>query len=251
MFTKMLSIVFALVIATAFMYANMAKAQIIEEGLVSYWTFDRASIKGKTVKDVWGANDGTTEGAPQIVVGKVGDALEFDGKDDYVNVPSPVDKNENTVEIWFKVNKHTPKQGILETTSAGEVKEHHPYFLLQNDNGTLKIYQEAADYITVSSISTDTWYHFVAVRNSSHEWVYLNGDLKVDRGIDTSGDNSEFHIGVGYDDYFNGLIDEVRIYARVLSKAEISQNYKAKGLAITNPAGKLSLTWGKIKVESP
>ncbi|MBC8235184.1 hypothetical protein H8E77_37035, partial [bacterium] len=86
MFNKPSIIAFTLaVIASAFMYANMftsftdafglrAEAQAVKEGLVSYWTFDQADIKGKTVKDVWGDNDGTIIG-PKIVKGKVGEAL--------------------------------------------------------------------------------------------------------------------------------------------------------------------------------
>ena len=255
MFQKILIIAFALVIATIFIDAwrvrshALAQADVVTQGLVSYWTFDKADIKGKTVTDVWGDNDGTINSNPEIVEqGKVHDALSFDGVDDYVNViPSPLDQNGNTVEAWFKVNKHIALLGILETTSDGDIKEQTPYFLLQNDNGTLKIYDMTSKYTAVSSISTDTWYHVVVVRSSSHEWVYLNGDLKVDIDVNFSGDNSEFHLGVGYNNYFDGLIDEVRIYARTLNEYEISQNLKAKGLAITRPAEKLSLTWGEIK----
>ena len=58
---------------------------IVTEGLVSYWTFDEKDLTGFTVKDVWGENDARIVGAPKIVDGQVGEALEFDGANDYVN----------------------------------------------------------------------------------------------------------------------------------------------------------------------
>ena len=43
-----------------------------------------------------------------------------------------------------------------------------------------------------------------------------------------------------------GMLDELRLYDRALSEAEVLQNYESEGLAV-NPAGKLSFTWGGIK----
>ena len=41
---------------------NTVKAQIVTDGLVSYWSFDEDTIEGKTVKDSWGENHGTIQG---------------------------------------------------------------------------------------------------------------------------------------------------------------------------------------------
>ena len=49
--------VLTVIIASAWC-VNAAKAQIITDGLVSYWTLDRADIEGDTAKDVFGNNDG-------------------------------------------------------------------------------------------------------------------------------------------------------------------------------------------------
>ena len=50
---------------------NTAPASVVTDGLVSYWTFDRGYIIKKTVKDVWGDNNGTISGNPKVVPGKV------------------------------------------------------------------------------------------------------------------------------------------------------------------------------------
>ena len=54
--------------------------------LVGYWKFDEGS--GTTAVDSSGqGNDGTLKGAPEWAVGQLGDALDFDGSSDYVEVP--------------------------------------------------------------------------------------------------------------------------------------------------------------------
>jgi len=49
------------------------------------------------------------------------------------------------------------------------------------------------------------------------------------------------------DDFFHGIIDEVRLYKRALSANEIKQNMNAEGLAVII-SKKLTLTWGEIKI---
>ena len=76
MLNKIVAMVFIMAL-TAFMCANVLEAQVIEDGLVLYWPFDEADIKGDTVSDVVGGNDGTLIGGPAIGEGKYGDGLVF------------------------------------------------------------------------------------------------------------------------------------------------------------------------------
>ena len=61
--------------ATLVWQIGAAEGQVVEDGLVSYWTFDVADVVDTTVKDVWGGNDGTLVGDPEAVEGKIGQAL--------------------------------------------------------------------------------------------------------------------------------------------------------------------------------
>ena len=47
--------------------------------------------------------------------------------------------------------------------------------------------------------------------------------------------------------YLIGAMDEVRVYSRALTEAEIRQNFASQGVAAVHPTGKLSLPWGKLK----
>ena len=82
--------------------------RVVTNGLVSYWTFDRQDIDGNTVKDVWGENDAKIVGAPKVVGGRVGEALEFNGSDDYVNLTNLGDFGSqvgtSTFEAWVKTS---------------------------------------------------------------------------------------------------------------------------------------------------
>ena len=85
-----------------------ADGNVVTDGLVSYWTFDKQDISNNTVKDVWGENSGTIVGNPTVVSGQVGDALEFDGSDDYVNLTNLGDFGSqigsSTFEAWVKTS---------------------------------------------------------------------------------------------------------------------------------------------------
>ena len=64
-------------------YTNLANAQVpdylVKDGLVSYWSFDEKDTKGKKVDDLVGGNGCKQEGALEVVEGRVGEALLYDG----------------------------------------------------------------------------------------------------------------------------------------------------------------------------
>ena len=65
---------------------SLSEAQIVREGLVSYWSFNEDSIRGDKVSDLWGDNHGTLFNDPEEVEGKYGEALEFTG-DNHIDIP--------------------------------------------------------------------------------------------------------------------------------------------------------------------
>ena len=81
-----LTITFLAVAIGAYLWANSTKADTWTDGLVGYWSFDGQYIEEATSTDQSGeGNDGTIVGAtPQA--GIIGQALSFDGVDDYVNM---------------------------------------------------------------------------------------------------------------------------------------------------------------------
>ena len=79
------------------------EAQVVTDGLVSYYTLDKNDTAGDTVKDIIGGKDGTIIGQPKSIKGHLGDALDFGGKPDCVELPSlfKIGENPASYEAWF------------------------------------------------------------------------------------------------------------------------------------------------------
>ena len=102
-----------------------------------------------------------------------------------------------------------------------------------------------------TTLTVKDWYHVACVYDGSEAIIYANG--KIDNKKKFEGEpkhnGANFWMGARKSDglpYF-GLVDELRLYKRGLSQAEVKKNMGAEGLAV-QPAQKLALTWGKMKV---
>ncbi len=255
MFNKMLVIVFA-IIATIFMCANMAKAQVVTDGLVSYWTFDKIDVDGDTVKDVFGEHDGSMKGDPKVVEGQVGQALEFDG-DDYVDFGAPESLNIDpplTVSMYIN-NKDASASFIWQGGAAtGATKN---YIYVRNDGG-MNVGQwppGGGDLNSAAGVleTRGEWYYITAVFDDQY-LLYVDGALKGElKSEDYSGPiptawllgTRLFPANAAY--YLIGLVDELAVYDRALSEDEINQNMNAGGWAAVRAVNKLALTWGDLK----
>jgi RHS repeat-associated protein len=225
---------------------------------VSYWDFNEGS--GTTAADSVGTNNGTISGATWTS-GKVDGALSFDGVNDYIQVPNVPDLNPShiTIEMWVKFNT-IPYSGQIALNKegqyrliAGDVDTSHLSIRYQTtttswSNGTL---------VGNTLLAADTWYHAAATYDGLKWRLYLNGNFEGERsetGNLVSSGNS-LYIGscepTGYS--FNGFLDEVAIYARALTQAEIQQHYQngldgygylgeGSGYACNIPAGESVLT---------
>ena len=97
--------VFLVSIATVFLYAIVAGADIVQDGLVAYYSLDAATIDGENVEDLIGENHGFMSGSVVEVEGKFGEALEFDGASGRVTIEGTDDTmfngaEEITVSAW-------------------------------------------------------------------------------------------------------------------------------------------------------
>jgi len=203
-----------------------------QKGLVGYWRFDEET--GSTAKDSspYG-NDGTIYGATRVR-GIIGKALEFDGVDDYVEVSDSPELrlvNGGTIVFWVK----------LATLSQ---PYNYPGVLHKWDgtNGWKITYSSLANRFaferrnggTANSISSNKndwqaneWYclAFVDDAGASKLYIYVNGELDNTGTRNIAIGEYTGSLRLSYGSYFNGTIDEVRIYNRALSPGEIKIIY--------------------------
>lgn len=203
-------------------------------GLKGYWKFE------DDVLDSSGqGNNGTIYGNPQFVNGKVDRCLSFDGSGDYVNCGN--DDNLKTTgsftfELWIKFGVFKDKAGIIskyQQTMASEIRVISSRIFPYNRVEFYSHGSNTPDVLISSIFSVGMWYHLVCVYDSSvGKKIYINGvedvtDNKIDNPVPT---NYPFLIGWDYsspDRYFNGEMDEVAFYHRVLTPDEILDHYNS------------------------
>jgi len=201
-----------------------AKNTTYFDNIVAYYPFD-CSGNGFS-----GQNNGTIYGAV-YVAGKYGNALSFDGGDDYVDCGNLGIGGVNTKEFWFKPNNLA---GSLNQYFLDFGGNNYWVQIYDHDgDGKLEIRAGAGSMTYLNSIyeftDTSQWYHIAVTMDSSNVLtIYVNGnyDNSGSRTPETPGTFSIGRYGGGgY--YFNGLIDEVRIYSRALTAGEVLNNYYA------------------------
>ena len=238
--------------------AIVAVEAYVTDGLVSYYTLDESDIVGDTVKDPHGGKDGTIVGQPKSIEGHLGEALDFGGQPDCVQLPSlfKIGENPASYEAWFlkRPESRVGWQYIL--TNKTDFFDHFFRLGFNQNTGQLRYYSEEAGnirkaWITDEDYGDGEWHHVVATREEDKAQLYVDGDLvKEDEAMsgDIGGGDTDWYIAQdgNTDGYLIGAVDEVRIYEKVLTPEEIQQNFESEGLAV-QPIDKLSLTWGRIK----
>ncbi|MFZ3077801.1 MAG: LamG domain-containing protein [Candidatus Aenigmatarchaeota archaeon] len=208
---------------------NLVDVQPNRDGLVGSWGFDEGT--GAIAYDNSGngnvgalTNMNTTGNATSgWAEGRFGSGLLFDGTNDYIdagNASSLNITNAITMGVWIKGNTPSKTEFIVSKRAGSEswhittTTDHKIYFA---------IYQSDTSYkqtITTSSISTD-WNHIVAVADGSFVRLYINGiEASTPTAYDGTIHSTTQSVKIGWANsvgYFNGTIDEVRVWSRALA----------------------------------
>ena len=221
-----------------------------DTGLVGYWNFDGQNTTSTGTRDMsdednWGSINGAI---PKV--GIVGQGMYFDGSNDYAEVgyDSSLDITSSfTYEVWFNTPISLTAQNdwsaiMGQSKITGGVVETH-YIIAGNGEFLRCGFRTEAE--GESSVDTTgftptigKWHHIVYVFDDSADklQVYVDGVFNNETTSVTAVPGSPTHgvdigrlragnNGTGLI-YFNGTIDEVRIYNRALSADEIMQHYE-------------------------
>ena len=196
-------------------------------GLVSAYSFNEGT--GTVVNDVSGnSNNGTISNATWSASGKFGSALSFNGTSSWVVIPDSASldlTNGLTMEAWVRPTTLCSWRAVLMKEQTGGLV----YGLYANSNTNRPsahvFIGTETDTRGTAKLSLNTWTHLAATYDGSVLRLYVNGAQVSTRTIGGNILTSTSPLRIGGDssgsEYFNGLIDEVRIYNRPLTAAEI------------------------------
>jgi len=207
-------------------------------GLVSWWPAEGGG------QDVLGANPVTLQGGASFATGQVGQAFSLNGATAYVSAPdSPSLRPASlTIEGWFKFNSvpSGPATLVGKTVGTGNSDSYVIWYqdgALHACVGTTAACPQIA--FTLTPVA-GVWYHVAFTFDQAGQALalYVNGARQAS-GTSTAGaisyDSHPLMIGAEWENealagWFPGQIDEVSLYGRALSDAEIAGIYNAGAL---------------------
>ena len=249
---------FVILILTAFVASFANAADESDDSLILYFSFDELD-GDMTIDHSQYGNNGNINGAPELVDGKFGKALKFNGTSDWIEVPhDPVltVTESVTVMAWINAERHMGPnnqrwQGILAKGNSPR-----SYSFYTESPSECMHFVAGGGSVCQTKIPLNEWQHVVAQLDSGTHRYWLNGENIYESGGKSASpgaaDASNVFVGTtaeGANRRFLGLIDEVRIWNRALTEeeviAEMESGYQS-GTAV-DPRAKLATTWGTLK----
>lgn len=215
---------------------------LISMGLIDWWTFDGNKIvNGVVIDSGTGNKNGNPSGIATstfYVAGKIGQATNYNGSTWYTSVSNSAGLVGNTTAFsmvaWFKTTAASNQSIYME----GNTADNNPlYGITLNSTGTAFVNCRDSAAVTCNSTNSASayndgrWHQAVVTQTSkSSRTIYVDGvSVGSNSTAITTVTLNNSTIGarrrVATDFFFNGSIDDVRIYSRALSAQEIVQLY--------------------------
>ena len=272
---NMLKWLFGALFSAGLALAGLSAHSIDENNILVHWSFDE--LDKEMFKDESGNGYDAETGTPRRTCrGEVQPSCASARRLRQVARGSDViesvgDTGEITMEAWVFFNELPPAQwdGVISDSTAQfrimvQAPDHNPYWNVGN----------RADKSDNSfKFKKNRWYHYIALGDTKNSKVYIDGELvaeaaqpaNLDKNLPKPPDiNKPFQmptlkqvaifVGAGEAEHVwridDAIIDEVAIYNKVLTEAEIN-DLTERGLGevirSVNPQGKLASRWGDIK----
>jgi hypothetical protein len=194
------------------------------------WKLDEKS--GTVAADAWGDFPGTLVGGPVWEAGQRGGALRFNGKGQYVDTRWSLDGLQFPCTFAFWVN---PADTQCEYADIFGNHAGSTHGVVMQQNGT-EVNNYSFGYGSAPApggagpvqLTADEWQHVAVVCDGKEVVIYLDA-REAARGAGknplTPNPNLGFRLGSGYAQgrFFNGALDDFRVYARALSVEELAK----------------------------
>ncbi|MEN3943514.1 putative Ig domain-containing protein [Prosthecobacter sp. SYSU 5D2] len=225
-------------------------APAIPSGAVAWWPGENSAAT------VVGMDAGTAFEGTAYAPGRIGQAFVFDGVDDYVAVADSAELRPAllTLEAW--VNPSSPMNSggsVISKTTSSFGNDGYGLGLLGTDTFGFWINDRGSNRVT-TTLTAGTWQHVVATYDGSTMRLYVNGALVSSNPFTGSINHSNTSVLIGggiADGPWKGGVDELLVYNRALTLAEIQTRYAMtqtgnqgmpQGLSLNPSTGQLSGT---------
>jgi hypothetical protein len=199
-------------------------------GLIGWWRFDET--EGSVAKDSSGGNhDGALVGDAKWTQGKIGGAVELDGDGDFVRIPDEKAfdiSGEITIICWVNFRS-------IPTDYTAIVTKGDNSWRLSTFGSQRKFHASVNNWqqLVVREVAANEWHHVAAVYDGKQVCIYIDGEVDVCKEWTGGIAQNDYEVLIGENAqengrYFDGLIDDVRIYNYALSVQQVSDLYEGK-----------------------
>ncbi len=205
-----------------------APTQTLPSTPVAAYSFDAG--EGELAEDLSGEHDGELVNT-EWVKGKYGSAIYLDGNDDYVEIPDSPElalNEEFTIEAWVRPDEDATWESVV----WKETENFYSYTLMAGGEeagmpeGALA--DEVESWVDVEGeedLTDNAWSHLALTYDGANLRLYVDGELIDTEPASPNTEDPEGRLFFGTnddEDFFNGRIDEVRIYERALDAGELA-----------------------------
>ena len=246
----------------ALAWASIAHADLMN-GLVLYMPLDEGS--GKTTEDFSeNGMEGELRGSAEWVDGKFGKAMKFKASSDLVFIPDHEAfhiSDEITQAAWINLDRLPGAHAIIFGTRSGGGRN-IGFGYGMNGSNNIKVWTNdpGGGFLDINDTTTalkpGQWYYLAYTHqtdNSGLVEISVDGEVthsqKSNNPVDPAGAPNEVTIGTWSGEAWPGIVDEVRLWNRVLSAKEIQESMEKGKDSFTavQPGGKVTTSWGSLK----
>ena len=258
---KYIYIILILIVSLPF----LVQAAEITDGLVLYMPLDEGS-GGKTKDKSETKADGEVIKA-KWVDGKFGKALQFKTSAEHVLIPDKkafhIEK-QITQAAWVWLDRLPGAHAIVFGTRMGGGGRHIGFGYGMNPGNGIKVWTngKGGGFLDINDNKTGLkpkqWYYLAYTHTDDDKGmvkIYVDGKVTHEQGsgnpVLPAGQTSPVQIGTWSGEAWPGIVDEVRMWNRVLSEKEIlfSMETGEKEFLAVQPSGKLTTTWSRLRVQ--
>ena len=195
---------------------------VVTNGLLAYYTFDN-----QNADDYFSLHNGIAQGLifSSDHPGNFGYSAQFDGLSSFINIPNviyPQNIKTFSFNTWVKSS----------SSGADLYSQESAYYIFINENSKLEVQSKQFDLSLTSTLLNNQWHMLTYIRNNDVHTYYIDGILQETKTGPIGGfAGNSCKVGTNYNAtnyFFQGKLDNLRFYNRVLSANEINEIFNAQ-----------------------